>query len=68
MVNKVRCLHCNDVIESKHGHDFKFCSCKHVFVDGGKNYKRRGWSSEPPRFAEIDEDGKETLFELQARS
>jgi len=40
-VNKIQCRKCNDIIVSEHGHDFKFCSCGAVAVDGGKNYLRR---------------------------
>ena len=32
---------CGDVIESKTGHDFKFCSCGSCAVDGGHDYLRR---------------------------
>jgi hypothetical protein len=39
--NKIRCLKCNDVIESLYGHDFKWCKCRSVAVDGGKEYLRR---------------------------
>jgi hypothetical protein len=40
--NKAQCKLCNDVIESKSGHDFKYCSCGEIFVDGGNEYLRRG--------------------------
>lgn len=40
--NKAQCKLCNDVIESTSGHDFKYCSCGEIFVDGGKSYLRRG--------------------------
>lgn len=39
--NKIKCIHCGDVIESKTVHDFKSCSCGRVSVDGGKDYLRR---------------------------
>lgn len=39
--NKVKCLLCNDIIESVHRHDYKWCSCKNVAVDGGKSYLKR---------------------------
>ena len=39
--NKIRCKKCGDIIESKHVHDFKWCSCKSVAVDGGNKYLRR---------------------------
>ena len=40
-VNKIRCKKCGDVIESKSFHDFKFCKCQSVAVDGGHDYLRR---------------------------
>lgn len=42
--NSAKCLKCGDEIESKHRHDFVQCSCGNVFVDGGKDYLRRGWN------------------------
>lgn len=39
--NAVRCLLCNDVIESKHVHDFVTCTCGNISVDGGHDYLRR---------------------------
>lgn len=39
--NSVRCRKCGDEIESKHRHDFVWCSCRSVAVDGGKDYLRR---------------------------
>lgn len=41
LVNKIRCKKCGDIIESKSVHDFKFCKCKSVAVDGGCDYLRR---------------------------
>ena len=46
LVNKIRCKKCNEVIESTHRHDFKFCKCGAVAVDGGKDYLRRGGNRE----------------------
>ncbi len=40
--NKVKCVKCGDIIESYHRHDFVKCSCGAIFVDGGKDYLRRG--------------------------
>ena len=40
--NAFKCLKCNDVVESKHKHDFKWCKCGIVFVDGGLTYRRIG--------------------------
>jgi tRNA(Ile2) C34 agmatinyltransferase TiaS len=46
--NAAKCLKCGDEIESKHQHDFKYCKCGSVFVDGGLAYTRRGWPSGKP--------------------
>lgn len=40
--NSAECLLCGDKIESKHVHDFVACKCGEIFVDGGKEYIRRG--------------------------
>jgi Zn finger protein HypA/HybF involved in hydrogenase expression len=39
--NSVKCLKCNDEIISTHVHDFKWCSCKNIAVDGGNEYLKR---------------------------
>lgn len=39
--NKAKCNLCGDIIESKHTHDFKWCKCKSIAVDGGQSYLRR---------------------------
>ena len=41
ITNKIRCRKCGDVIESTYTHDFRFCNCGAVAVDGGKEYLRR---------------------------
>lgn len=40
--NKAQCKLCKDIIESVHRHDFVSCKCDEIFVDGGKDYLRRG--------------------------
>lgn len=39
--NKIRCRKCGEIIESVSVHDFKFCKCGAVAVDGGHEYLRR---------------------------
>lgn len=39
--NKIKCNKCGDVIESTSVHDFKWCKCKSVAVDGGHEYLKR---------------------------
>lgn len=59
MGSKIRCLKCGDIIESKHVHDFKFCSCGNIFIDGGDEYTRYGGKALDDGSAEfILDDGK----------
>jgi hypothetical protein len=44
--NKIRCKKCNQVIESKHVHDYVTCSCGSVSVDGGRDYLKRSGNIE----------------------
>lgn len=39
--NRIQCNKCKDIIESKYTHDFKWCKCGAVAVDGGNSYWRR---------------------------
>jgi hypothetical protein len=39
--NEILCKKCDDVIYSAHRHDFKYCKCGSVAVDGGTDYLRR---------------------------
>ena len=39
--NRIRCKKCGEIIESFTVHDFKWCPCGSVAVDGGKDYLRR---------------------------
>lgn len=41
IANKIKCNKCGEIIESKSEHDFKFCKCGAVAVDGGLEYLRR---------------------------
>ena len=41
LVNKIQCKKCNDIIESKNVHDFKWGTCKSIAVDGGLEYLKR---------------------------
>lgn len=42
--NRAQCLECGMILESKHHHDWVHCRCKTggIFVDGGREYLRRG--------------------------
>ena len=55
---KVRCNHCQEVIQSMHRHDFRWCSCKKVAIDGG-NWYLRLLADSPKDFTELDENGED---------
>ena len=44
--NRIRCLKCGDIIESKSVHDFVTCSCGACSVYGGHDYLRRCFETE----------------------
>lgn len=41
VTNAIRCRKCRTVIVSRHRHDFQWCPCKSVAVDGGTDYLKR---------------------------
>jgi len=51
--NRGRCLICNTIIESKHRHDFVWCKCGAVAVDGGNDYLKR--VGKPSLFEDLSE-------------
>ena len=51
--NRIKCKHCGDIIESISTHDFKFCSCGKVAIDGGKCYLKR--TGNPNDWEELSE-------------
>ena len=56
--NKAQCKLCLDIVESKSGHNFVRCKCGEIFVDGGKNYLRRG-ANNFDNFIELSESYEE---------
>ena len=42
---KVVCFKCLDVIQSMFRHDFKWCSCKSIAVDGGGDYLKMSYKT-----------------------
>ena len=63
LVNKIRCKKCGDIIESKSVHDFKFCKCESVAVDGGHDYLRRlGELEDWEDLSEYELEGEMTIL------
>lgn len=54
---KIKCLKCNDIIESLSVHDFKYCKCGACSIDGGNQYTRDGGDFEYIHW--VYEDGHE---------
>lgn len=63
ITNKIKCNHCGDIIESKHVHDYKSCSCGTVAVDGGHYYLRRCFKNDINDFEELSEETEEVEIE-----
>lgn len=66
IVNKVRCKKCDDIIESLDTHDFKYCSCASIALDGGKEYQKVLWGiNATEKVADVDEyiDFSYTIYE-----
>lgn len=73
--NKIQCKNCKDVIESTYVHDFKWCSCKSVAVDGGCEYLRRLGNKEDyeelsyvMKLVEIKTDGFEIVKDALSKN
>lgn len=41
LLNAIECVRCGDIVVSEYRHDFKYCRCGKVAVDGGHAYLRR---------------------------
>lgn len=44
MGQRIKCVHCNEVIESLHVHDYRRCKCGTVAIDGGDDYTRTAFT------------------------
>lgn len=53
--NAIKCNHCGDVIESKYTHDFKWCKCRTIAVDGGLSYPKRSFMNSLNDFEDLSE-------------
>jgi hypothetical protein len=55
-MSRGQCLDCEDIIESKHRHDFVRCECGNSFLDGGDDYIRGGGNLLPLLDEAFDDD------------
>lgn len=58
MRNRAKCKLCQEIIESFHNHDFVYCKCKEIYVDGGTNCYRAG-ANDFSNFIRVDNEGLE---------
>ena len=62
--NSIKCNLCQDIIVSKHTHDFVSCKCGCCSVDGGNSYLRRSYTHSIDDFTELSEyEEIEEIFE-----
>jgi len=67
IVSGVKCTLCGDTIYSRANHDFHYCSCGNLFIDGGQATPgRMGWKYENtlegcPKI-EIDAKDRDALY------
>jgi hypothetical protein len=48
-VNCIECPKCGDIIYSRVRHDFHYCACETIAIDGGFDYMRVLFIDNPPK-------------------
>lgn len=61
---KIKCLICEDIIESKTVHDLVYCKCESCYIDGGSYYSHIG-AKDFNKVVEIKDDGSESKLILK---
>ena len=63
-VDAFECPKCSAVIFSRTRHDYRWCPCKTIAVDGGLDYSRVVYKEKLPESVELDVDvSKEQLYD-----
>lgn len=39
-ITALKCNKCQSIIWSRHRHDFRWCKCRSIAIDGGRDYTR----------------------------
>ena len=56
-VTAIKCPNCNETIYSRCRHDFHWCSCETVAIDGGSDYTKINFKTEtPPKTFKLEID------------
>lgn len=58
LINRAKCLLCNDIITSKHSHDYVTCKCGNLSIDGGIECPRRLYKK-PNSYLDLSEKSTE---------
>ena len=61
--NQAKCLKCGDEPFSAFTHDFKYCECENIFVDGGMSYIRHGFNDKS-KYMNLSIDIDDLTFEM----
>lgn len=61
---KIKCLICENIIESKAVHDLVSCKCESCYIDGGSYYSHIG-AKDFNKVVEIKDDGSESKLILK---
>lgn len=67
MRNRAKCKLCNDIIESKHEHDYVTCKCGEISVDGGTEYYKCLFKKHE-NFLRVDDEGNEIIIKYEDKS
>ena len=63
-ITAIKCSTCRDTIFSRARHDFHWCSCGEVAVDGGFDYLKISFKKEMPSQIALEvEETKKELFD-----
>ena len=52
-VHAIECPKCGDVVFSRAVHDYRACTCGEVAIDGGFDYQKIAFRTEPPKDVEM---------------
>jgi len=63
-VTALVCPNCGDIIFSRSRHDFRWCSCGEIAVDGGSDYLKMTFDKIAPEIVEVEVPAsKQQLFD-----
>lgn len=55
-ISAIKCTNCNSILFSRARHDFRWCECKRIAIDGGFDYCKVSGSMKDISWIEIEVD------------